>query len=224
MIYKRILSSTLPLIIVIILFLVFGNYGIGRVRNLRSQISQTRQDKTALTEKLNMLRTISTTVESASQFAASALPGENTVLPARARIKELAVANGVVLSNLKSDLGASDVSGLSGVRLNFDLAGTRSEIIAFLKLIENTAPISLVDKITFSESVEGSSATISVKTFWAAFPQTLPAVTKSITDLTVEEKNTLDKISAFAQPASTEIPTDSEAGGESIGRQNPFLP
>ena len=226
MIYKRILSSTLPLIITILLFLVVGNYGIGRVRDLRSQISQARQEKAVLIEKLNILRTISEMAVSGSKFAASALPGENPVLLARAQIKELATQNSVVLSNLKSDLGGSSVSGLSTVGLNFDLSGARSEIIAFLKAIGDTAPVSLVDKIAFSESMGESSATVSVKTFWAAFPQILPSVTESIMDLTAEEKNTLDKISALAQPTSFELLIGSEGGemGEGGGRPNPFLP
>lgn len=209
--------------ITIVLFVFVGNYGIGRVRDLQSQISQAKSDKIALTEKLNILQTVSATVADSSLAAASALPGKNSVLVMRAQLKSLAGHDSVVLSNLKSDLGSSDISGLSKVGLTFNVAGSRTAIIVFLKDIENTAPVSLVDKITFSENAGGSLATVSVKSFWAAFPKILPSLTEPITDLTADEKSTLEKISALSQPPSFGTSVSTEASG-SAGRSNPFLP
>lgn len=218
--YKNVLSSTLPLIIVIILSLVVGNYGIGRVMNLQAQISQATQDQATLTQKLNTLQSISATVGSGSQVAATALPDKNPVLATLSQIRSLGVQNVVAVSGLKAGTEAKDPSGLSAVSINFSVTGSRSGVIAFLDSVSKIAPISLVDKIKLNESAGQTQVTVTVRTFFAAFPTTIPSVTQNLTDLTPAEKDTLTKISSLIQPQFVTVPAQTGGGGKA----NPFAP
>lgn len=217
--YKNVLSSTLPLVGVIILSLVVGNYGIGRVTGLQAQISQATRDQATLTQKLNTLRSISATVGSGSQAAAAALPDKNPALSSLTQVKSLGVQYAVAVSNLKAGVQAKDPSGLSYVSINFDVVGAPGGVVAFLDSIGKIAPISLVDKIKFTESAGQAQATVTVRTLFAAFPKTLPAVTEGLTDLTPDEKNTLNQITSLTQPQFVEVPA--QTGG---GKANPFAP
>lgn len=216
--YKQVLSSTLPLIVVIILSIVVGNYGIGRVLRLQAQISQLNNDKATLSQKLTTLQGISATVGAGSQVAASALPGKNPALTTLSQIKSLATQNVVTLTNLKSGSESKSTAGFSEVGISFDVTGPRSGIIAFLDSIPKNAPITIVDKIKLNEAGGEARATVSVRSFWVAFPTTLPPVAENIPDLTQAEKDTLNKISALIQPQFIDVPAQE---GES-GRTNPF--
>lgn len=218
--YKNVLSSILPLVITLILFVIVGNYGIGRIQNLRSQISQVEKDKTSLTQKLNTLQTVSATVEAGSTSSIIALPEKNSALTEFVQLKSLAAQNSVTLTNLKSGGEAKDSSGLSRVDISFDVSGSRLGIITFLSEIQKTLPISLVDRIKFNESAAQIQAAVSVKSFWAGFPKTIPSVTQKIADLTQDERNTLDKISTLTPPQFVEIPVSETSGG----RADPFTP
>jgi hypothetical protein len=218
--YKNILSSTWLLVVVILLSVVVGNYGIGRVTSLQAQISQAKLDQATLTQKLSTLQSVSAVVGPGSQSAASALPGKNPVLSSLSQIRSLGTQNVLSVSNLKSGSEVKDPSGLSYVSIIFDVTGARSGIISFLGSIGKIAPISLIDKVKLTEAGGQVQATIAVRSFWAAFPTTLPAVTENVTDLTSAERTTLTSISNLTQPQFVEIPA--QASGS--GKINPFAP
>lgn len=216
---KTILTSTLPLVVILVLFLVVGNFGIGRIKLLRSQITQVEKDKTTLTQKLGTLQEVNSTVSIGSTAATNALPGKNPALTEFFQLKNLAQQNGVALTALKSGSEVKDTSGISRVNISFDVIGARPGIMAFLSSIEKAAPITLVDKIVFSESASEIRAGVIVKTFWAAFPESIPSVTQKISDITADDRATLQKVSALIKPQFVELP----AAG-TTGKTDPFSP
>lgn len=204
--YKKILSSTLPLVVSVILSVIVGNYGFGRISSLQAEIAQARQNQSILTQKISMLQSVSATVGTGSQIAASALPEKNPAIAALSQIKSLAVQNVVALTNLKAGAGAQDASGLSATGITFDVAGPRAGVIAFLDSIGKIAPITMVDRIKLTENGGVSQATIAVRSFWAGFPKNLPAATENLTDFTPAERDVLNKISGLTQPQFVELP------------------
>lgn len=214
---KIIIASASPLVIVLILFLVVGNFGMGKVRSVRDEITQAETAQNILTQKLTLLQTVSQTLGNAPDIAATALPSSNSALTAISQLKNLGFLNSILLSNVKGGTETKDSSGLSRADITFEITGTRPQIMAFIKSIPGVAPIILVDSVKLNESAGVTRATVGVKTFWSALPTTLPKVGQALTDLTPEEKNILVTLSSLTQPVFLALPP--AAGG---GKTDPF--
>lgn len=215
---KDIINSTLPLLIVVILFVVIGNFGIGRINLLRQEISQARNDQATLTQKVETLKTITTVAETGSQAATAALPGANSSIAVLSQLKTYSLKNGVFISNLKSGDEIQDTNGLSRVDMSFDVTGLKAGIIAFLQDLQGAAPVVLVNSVKLTESAVETRGTVSLRSYWASFPTKLPAVTDQVLGLTNDEQATLVKVNALSQPQFVKLPPS--VGG----RLNPFAP
>lgn len=214
---KNVLMSVGPLAGVIVLFIIVGNYGFGRIGDLRSQISKAQSDKQLLTGKLNTLRTVNEIASTGSQAASSALPAKNSSLIVLTQVKSLAGQKQVVINNLKSGSETKGSTGVSSTAISFDLVGPREGVLSFLDQIERTAPIVLLTKIKMSENGGETRATITLNSFWAALPTQLPAITQSITELSSDENSLLENISNLVQPQFVEVPP-----AQGAGKTNPF--
>jgi len=216
---KIIITSAAPLTIVLILFLITGSFGIGKVTDLRSQVDTASSQQNTLNQKLNILQTVSPSLSSSSNLATTALPSDNAAILTISQLKFLASTNSVTLSGTKSGAAVIDSTGLSRVDITFDVTGTRPQVITFLKSISTIAPISVVDNIKLNENSGVTRATTTVRAFWSPLPAKLPPVTTALTDLTQDEKDTLNSISALVQPVFLTLPP---AGGG--GKADPFAP
>lgn len=216
---RLIINSVLPLLVVSLLFVFSAKFGIAKISDVRGQISAANNDKATLTQKLNLLQSVSTTVGPVSKASASALPDKNTSLIVFSQVKTLAVEGGISITNIKSGAEIKDASGLSRVDITFDAEAPRPAIIAFLTSFDKIAPIVLVDQIKLSESAGTTRANVVLKSFWAPFPSKLPTLTDKITDLTTSETDVLNRVTALTPPQFLEVPA-AQAGG----KVDPFAP
>jgi hypothetical protein len=214
---KQVLSAAVPFAIVVILFLMVGNFGISRVTDLRSQITEATSQKAALTQKLNILELLSVVVAQSGSLTTSALPDSNPSLLVSSQLKLLAGNAGMIISSMKSGAAGVDASGLSRVDISLTVTGARAQVIGFLKSIDGIAPVTLIDKIGLSETGGVTKADVSVKSYWAALPKTIPAIDQAITDLTADEKKVLTQIGDLFQPAFIQV-----ASSSSSINPNPF--
>ncbi len=215
---KLIIKSVLPLVVILILFIVAGKFGISKIIEVQAQIAESERNRTILTQKLALLKSIAQTVAEDSGAAVSALPDKNPSLIVISQLKKIGAASGVIISGIKSASPVEDTAGISHVAISFEIAGDRSQMISFVKTITNIAPITLLDKIKINEGAGTTTADVSIKSYWAIFPKSLPTLTTPITDLTPAEKKTLQDVSGLTQPDFVEIPP-SEGGGKT----DPFV-
>jgi hypothetical protein len=206
---KQILSAAIPFAVVVILFLVVGNFGISKVTDLRAQITEATSQKATLTQKLSILQSLSLVAAQSGNLATSALPDSNPSLLVSSQLKLLAGNAGMVISSIKSGAAGVDASGLSRVDISFTVTGARVQIISFLKNIGNIAPVTLIDKISLAETGGVTKADVSVKSFWAPLPKTIPSVDQAITDLTADEKKLLTQIGELTQPTFIQVASSS---------------
>jgi Tfp pilus assembly protein PilO len=208
-----VIKAALPLLVIIILFVLVGNFGFAQISQLQVQIENARKDQTVLSQKLDILRGVAGSGTASSNFVAAALPDSNPVILVISQIQLLAGTEGLTLSELKSGSPAVDAAtGLSTVSVFFDITGSRAQIQSFLESIDSFAPITIVDKVKISEASPGVAlASITVKSFWSPFPTKVPAVTTAINDLTPSEKETLQGVSNLTQPLFSQI-QPSQAG------------
>jgi hypothetical protein len=196
-----VIKAVLPLLIIIILFVIVGQFGFGRISSIRDQIASAQRDQKILTQKLDILKNVGSTGAQFSNLAAAALPDSNSSLSTISQIKILAGNAGVSLSGMKAGSPALDATGLSAANISFNAAGSRTQVESFIKAISSFAPISIVDKVKTSEATPGIDlASVSVKSFWAPFPTKIPEVTSAISGLTADEQQTLQGLSTLTQP------------------------
>jgi hypothetical protein len=214
---RQTLSASTPLLVVIILFVVAGKFGVSKVLDLNSQIKAAKYSTTVLTQKLSLLQTLSPILGTSTSVATSAVPINNSALMMVSQLKTLAAADAVALSSLRSATGAAAAGGLHEVNVSFTVNGSQTAVFNFLGDISKIAPISIVGKIQFSVNAGNLSTNLSVKSYWADLPKTIPLVDAPISDLTPAEKETLAEIANLTQPTFTTL-----APSGATANPNPF--
>jgi len=194
-----------PLLIVIILFLSVGKFGLSKISEIRTEISAGNNSVATLTQKLNVLKTLSATAAEGSILAATALPDTNSSLIIMSQLKSLAATQGVTISGVKSATGPLNPSGLGEVDVTFTVDGPRGNVFAMLAATANISPILILDKVKISESAGSVRADAMVRSYWAPLPKEIPAVNKPITDLTESERKILTSIQSLTQPVFTNV-------------------
>jgi len=196
----NILRPFIPLVIIIILFSATAKFGLAKISEVRSKISQAQREERVLSQKLSVLSDVEVGVSNDSSLVSSTIPNRNPSLIVASQIKVEAGLLGLTPLNIKSGTGIEDKSGLSRVDVNFDIEGQRSTVLEFLKKIEGFAPITLVEKVKLNEVGGVARAQVTVKTFFAELPKKLPALGEALNDLTSDEKKILTEASGLRQP------------------------
>lgn len=216
---KVVISSVAPLVIVVILFFVVGNFGIAKITDIRAQVANAQRDQNILSQKATLLETVSQTLGNSPDLAATALPEDNASLLVISQLKNISFASGVILSNIKGGPQVPDPSGLSRADINFEVDGSRSQVISYLKALTKMAPITVIDKVKINEVGGGAKAAISIKAYWSPLPKTLPPVDQALSDLTPDERNVLAAVATLTQPVFSAVPA-----GTAAGKTDPFAP
>lgn len=201
---KQIIKSVAPLVIVILLFFVVGKFGIAQITGLRSKISAAKKTESVLSQKYNVLKSVAVVAASGSNQTLAALPKDNPAVMLQSQVKSIAASNLLVIDSLKS-IGVSSTSDLSSVTTTIELNGPKEAIIAFIRAMDTIAPITTVDKVSFSETGASVKAEIGLRTYYAPLPKTIPTVTQPVVDLTASEKALLTQISSLTQPTFSDI-------------------
>src|SRR5258706_1411433 len=206
-------KAVLPLIFIIGLFVIVGQFGFSKIKEIRNQITTANSVQAVLSQKSDILGNIAVSGTAFSNAAVSALPSTNPALSVTSQIKILASSLGLLVSEVKAGSPTNDPLGFSSVTVSFNVIGPRPQIEIFLKGIGLFAPITNVDRIKISESTPGSAlGSITVRSFFAPFPTKIPGTTDAITDLTPEEQTMLKSISTLTQPLFSQIPAASGSG------------
>lgn len=214
---KQILKAAAPLLIVVLLFYIVSKFGFMKIKEIKQQINTNKKTISVLSGKLKILQSVSAAYSSGSDASLTALPDKNPTLSVISQLKLLASSSSVMISDVKSSL-PGELADLSYVATSFIAAGTKDSIISFTRAINTIAPISIIEKIDMSTNAGYSEANISIKTYFAPLPKTIPTVTQAVTDLTASEKSLLSEISILTPPVFGEVV---QTEGGSIN-QNPF--
>lgn len=216
---KQVISAVLPLVIVLFLSFVVGQFGLGKISGIRLQIARVQKEVAILNDKLNLLRSVSGEAQKEASVVTVALPESNPSLVVLTQLKVLAAKNSISLSGIKSGGEVSDSSGLQRVDISFDAEGSQNQMLSFMKDVKVIAPLTLIDRVKMNASGGVARAGISVKSFWSPLPKELPPLTTQITGLTSDERKLLTDVSGLALPPFSEVPVS-----ENAGKSDPFSP
>lgn len=198
---KQVLKSTLPLFVVVLLFIFAGKFAVSEIQKINNQIKETKKTQSVLSQKLNTLRSVSQLSVSGTNAAITALPKSNPSLQVVSQMKSLASSNLLLIQDMRSSASDKSSSQVPYVTTSFNLVGSKDAISAFIKGVDTIAPISFVDKVSLTQDGGAFAANISVKTYYAPLPSTIPTITQTVTDLTASEKELLNQIGRLSQPA-----------------------
>jgi hypothetical protein len=214
---KHIINSVVPFIVVCILFAFVGQFGIGKVIDIRNQISKDEKDLNVLNQKISLLQSFSGTISENSRVSFIALPDINPSLTVMSQIKIASSMFGVLISGNKSNVPVNESNDMSYVDISFQVTGSRSQVFLFLKSLSSVAPIIIIDKIKISEGAGIVRADTTIRSYWSSLPKTLPVLTEPIKDLTTAEKEILNSVTTLTQPVFVSVPAQ-----DSVGKTDPF--
>jgi hypothetical protein len=210
---KETLKVITPLIVLVILSILVGKFGVSRIVGVREQISKVQEEENVLTSKLTVLKSLSESAVKNVSLVTMAFPGSNPSITTVSQLKNIALKNGVIVTGIKSTGSSASSNDIFSADTTFQTTGTRSAIMAFLKNIEEIAPLTRVEKVRISENAGLTIANIGTKSYWAPFPKTIPSVTGIVTDLNTSEKQLLVQIMGLIQPTFTNILPSANSGG-----------
>ncbi len=202
---NTIVAPLFLLLALIILSALALKVGLSRLSLQSDQLSETSKDENVLKTKEGLLREVQTSVLSQADLTVSAVPPKNPVLAVVSQLKNLSLAGGITLSNMKAGSGSKEQGGLSTVEISFDAEGTFASVLAFIRAISSFSPLTTVEKVSLTQTAGAARATISLRSFWAAFPEKIPSLTEPISALSEEEKKTLSKIQSLIPVPFTQV-------------------
>lgn len=214
---KQIIKSVAPLVVVILLSFFVGKFGIAQITDLREKISTAKKTESILSQKLNILQSVAVVAAGGSSQVLAALPKSNPTIMQQSQIKSIAASNLLVINSLKS-VGASSNPDLPSVATVVELEGPKDGIIAFIRAMDTIAPITTVDKVSFSDTGNSVNAEVGLRTYYAPLPKTIPTVTQPVVDLTSSEKALITELASLTQPSFSDI----TVATQSAINPNPF--
>lgn len=215
---KETVKVVLPSIVIVILFLTVGKFGISKIVELRGKITLSKESENILNEKLLVLQSVSDSYEKNVSLVTLALPGSSPAITAVSQLKNIAIKNGITLTSIKSGSSGSGTTGLPYANITFQATGARNGVLEFLKNIEEMAPLSKIDKVRISENGGATLANVTVKTYWASYPKTIPTVTQPIANLTLSEKQIISELTKLTLPSFSSVePSSGEMNPSPFG-------
>ena len=214
-IQSKFLIKHLGILLLTILLLASSlYYGIGKVKSIKTKISESQKSEKLLNNKVSILRNVTSTLPEDISYIDFALPSKGIALYAISQVKNQANTLGLLISNLRTGSVSEDKNGISKINLTFDVEGYEQSIYDYLGLFPKMLPLMKIDKLSINTTAGIATATVSVSAYSGDLPKSIPSLTSPIKDLTNEEIQTLNNISEFLKPefvtlsASTESPKE----------------
>lgn len=197
---KQIIKSVAPFLIAIVLFIIVGKFGISQISNIRSKIKTAEKKHSTLSQKLNILRSISQVSSDWADLTVYALPESNPSLQLLSQLRLISSNNSVILSEMRISSGAPRSENLSTINSSFTVLGTKDSVIAFCNDLGKIAPITIISRIELSDQGGITQADVTTATFYAGLPKSIPSVTQQIIDLSDSEKELISQIEDLQTP------------------------
>lgn len=214
--FKVLSTPALVFVLLLILSIFALKTFADKVSSLSNELSTLSQTETSLNQKLSSLQSVSTTAN-LSEAVSAALPGQNSGLLVVSQIRKVSSDAGLVLGSITSGQELQGQGGVSHVDMSVDVDGQFNQLVAFVSLLNGSAPISRISRMKLSVTGSVIHTTVDLSSYWAALPTTLPDISASVSDLKDDEKTLLTKLTSLKQPLFVTVQPTAPTG-----RANPF--
>lgn len=234
---EKIRENLVPILTVMIIFFltitVFRNT-LSSLIKLQGNNKQLGERLTLLTKKSQLLQSLDE-AEISSKVAKleEVFPSDKPVLSLFASLNQLALEENVAFGGIELAPGrlqktktdrqnqttsnpapavGTSVGGLQEIDIGFTIEGPLEDIADFIRQLEKNSPLTQIE--TLSLSLDGLQASLQVKIFYQAFPESLGLIEKPVPVLSEKEKEILAAIDDFRK--IEKIEANAPTGKENI--------
>jgi hypothetical protein len=205
------------LLSVLMTVLVITN-GFTRLRAQMDALSGARANEEILQQKVDILRSLSSTLLERSDRTLTAVPSQNPVLWYLSTLRQMTSKHSVLIDRINISL-AEGKDGPSGqVRIALGIKGEEQNVLDFALELSEITPLTNLSGVEMDDGGGLVEATVNISSAWYGQPESIPAVSESISDLTDSERVLLEKLFNLSQPVFTSL----DPSFTGVGRQNPF--
>lgn len=203
--YKILVVPAFSLLVLVLLIIIVFRVGISKIGGLRKMVNEARKNENILKQKEATLTSIGEDFPLQSSLAMFSLPNKNPSLLALSQIKNLALTEAVVLSNIRVKEEAAEKSTINNVNLGFDVEGEVASVLAFVNSIKKIAPILKIDKLKISVAGSNLTASLLLKSYWSYLPSKLSSIHEPILEMDQSERDIISRLEGLQAPSFSEI-------------------
>lgn len=196
---KMLIYPSLLLVLLVTMLIFTLTKGYSQVDLQSKKLKRAKEERSTLREKLSLLQEVNQKVLEVSDKSVIALPNINSSLLMVSQIKGLTTeASGL---STPSEFGTSpffvSVEGVESGKVSFQVnASNVFQLIDLLERIGKTAPISTINTVEMKTvTTHEFEADVTLSVYWSKFPENIPAIPQTLSDLTSKEKELLALIS-----------------------------
>ncbi|OGM28861.1 hypothetical protein A2801_02780 [Candidatus Woesebacteria bacterium RIFCSPHIGHO2_01_FULL_41_10] len=219
--YKQLILPAVVNGILVLMIIGVASFAINKTSELNHNVSATSKENDVLSARLSTLESSSQTVDEAKSSVTVALPANNSATLVISQLRRLANENEVTLDDLSLFINdkPGDVVDIKEITIDLRLSGEYSSIANFVSSLADVAPI--IHLVSSDLRVEDGivKASLSLLSYFADLPESLPSIKEPITELSAAQQETLEQVKALQQPLVEE---SLEPGSPGEGRPNPF--
>jgi hypothetical protein len=197
---RVLLTPVLTFLVLLILLYICLSQGLAKVSTINKKINEARKKENLLVDKESLLYQFADTVSGQTNLVSVVLPAANPALLMLSQIKSQALANGLVIANVKVGGTAKEKADIAKVELTFEIEGPISNLVSLVASVKNLAPLSLVDKIDLKLAGGSASAEVGISSFWSPYPEKMASITDQAKDLTEAENELLGNLVKLSLP------------------------
>lgn len=231
---KVILFPLLTVVVDIVLIVGVGNFLLGRINSLRTEMSGIKTDNDILSERLSTLRSVEAQITDGVAVVTLAMPAESPAVLAANTLRKLSSERSIEITKLTIataeettdavvpvDPAVEATSATLSSNITIEV-GVESyeELSDLVRAISNSKPLMSLQSIKTKDEAGGSiSAEMTLLAYYSPFPTALPALNEAISGLTSTEEDLLLTLSGFTSP---DIAADAGTPVAVPPRDNPF--
>jgi Tfp pilus assembly protein PilO len=215
---KTIVMPVGSLVILIILSVVLFKLGVTKLTALQTELTETQKEVQTLEQKNAILAEISPTIAQNASLFSFALPADDPSAMVISQLRMLSASSGVMMNSISSRPNTKEGT-LPGDVVSINITGQGTGVFSFLSDLGTITPLVLVGNVAISQDKSGTdSADVTLNSYWSPYPETIPAATEPVVNLSDSENALIARMATYKVPTFTELTPQ----GTTSSRSSPF--
>lgn len=190
----------LLLVILVVLTVFVVNTGFKQISEVRNKLTESQKQEVILASKLDTLQKGRENFENFSNLSIIAVPDEPPSAVVSSQLKAIAATGGIVITKISVTAQRVNDSPLQNSEIEMTFEGELVPSLSYINSFSSSLPLLMIEEVRLSGQESVTRTQVKLASFFAPLPETLPAITVAIGDLSEEEKGLLTKFAGYSQP------------------------
>jgi len=197
----RVVGGPVVFLLILVGLTIFViNTGFKQISQVQNKLTESQKQEVVLASKLDTLQKGRESFENFSDLSVIAIPDKPPTAVISSQLKTLAGTGGVVITKISGTAQRVNDSPLQSVEVEMTFEGDLNQALGYVNMLPSTLPLLMIEEVRLSGQESVTRTQMKLAAFFAPLPQTLPAITTAIGDISEEEKGLLTKFSSYSQP------------------------